>query len=152
VANFLIYTGTRIFAQTLGVKSWVASQWSVLALAIASGAAVALSPHLSTEPSELWLDANAATAMATAVISAGTTWLAYRISRLTTAMYARAMRWFSITSGLLAVGMAQAAIGLLVIGSQPTHPHSVYITVLFTVDAALMIVSAYMFKRSSGSS
>lgn len=152
VSNFLIYSGTRIFAQTLGITSWAASRWSILALAAIAGISIALVPHISVEPSEAWLDINTAAAMATAVISGGTAWLAYRISRLTTAMYARAMRWFSITSGLVTVGMTQAAIGLLIIGSQPTHPHSVYITILFTVDAVLMIVSAYLFKRSSGSS
>jgi hypothetical protein len=150
VSNILIYLGSRIFAQRLQVRSWLTSYWAVFGVTAAVAGASVWLPHARPEASEMMFDLHVAGSLTVALLAAASALLAYAVSRRTTQMYARAMRWLGATMTVVAMGGFTGAAIVYAVG-EPQGAYLVLITGLFGVTGALMVASAYMFKRSSGS-
>jgi hypothetical protein len=149
VGNIFIYLGTRIFARLLDVQLRASSLRLVFGVAALAGVLSMFLPHPTTEPSELWFDITVASGFVMAVLATGSTLLARAISRATTEMYARAMRWFSYTMALVAISSVVASVMILFKGKlEDFMPAFIF----YCIDGALMMTSAYLFKRSSGAS
>lgn len=148
-ASILFYLGTQIFARTVGVSSWAVSRRLVFGLSTLIAVIALLLPHPTQEPSEWYFHLFLASTLANIVLTVFTALAAYQISRNVGAMYARAMRWFSVTMGVLAVPLLIYSI----LGYFEGRIAGVTFTIastIFSVPGILMLLSAYKFKRSGG--
>lgn len=149
-ASLFLYFGTQIFARVVGVTSWAMSWRIVLSALLLTGGLTIFLPHPTQEPSELYFHSFLVSTFINAVLAIATSLLAYRISQRVAAMYAKAMRWFSITMITLAVPLL--LYGMLVyFGGQLAGVSFAVMVLLFNIPGVLMLVSAYTFKRSGGS-
>lgn len=152
VANLLIWTGMQTFAKAMSIHSWLESGIKMFTIAAVVAIAMFLVPHPSQEPSELWFDVSFSSLGLFSLFAAASSWLAFKISRRTSAMYAKAMGWFSAAMGMIAgIGVVMQVPLLYFVGGISGFTFFVA-TVLFSIAGMLMIISAYKFKRSSGSS
>ncbi len=149
-ANLCIYLGTQLFAQIVGVQSRLASRGVVLTAAVLLALAVLPLPHPSQEPSELFFDATMAAIIIIIVLSGSSALLARQISHRTTAMYTKAMGWFSATMAMVALPFVLEAALIFFMG-RITGALLLATLAIFSASGFLMIMSAYTFKRSSGS-
>jgi hypothetical protein len=83
------------------------------------------------------------------LFASGSTWLAYKISRQTSVLYARAMGWFSITMELIAFFMLFTVMPQVYVVGKIAGNLFYATAVEFSIAGILMIISAFMFKRSS---
>ena len=149
-ANVCIYFGTQMFAQIVGVRTKLVSRVFVLATAVVLALAIVPLPHPSQEPSEIFFDATMAAIVVIIVLSGSSALLARQISRRTTAMYTKAMGWFSSTMAMVAIPFVLEAVLIFSMG-RITGALLLATLAIFSAGGLLMIMSAYTFKRSSGS-
>lgn len=151
IANILIWLGVQTFAQTLGTRSWLAS-WRIVAAATVLTIITFVIPHPTPEPSELWFDMSFSSDILVVLFAGGSSWLAYKISRQTSAMYARAMGWFSASMALIVSAELIAVIPTMYLVGHITGQAFYWTALQFSIAGVFMVISAYMFKRSSGNS
>jgi hypothetical protein len=149
-ANLCIYFGTQMFAQIVGIKSKLVSRAAVLGVAVVAALAVIPLPHPSREPSEAFFDATMAAIMIIIVLAGSSALLALQIAHHTTAMYTKAMAWFSATMAMVAIPFVLEAVLIFCLG-RFTGVLLLAVLAIFSAGGFLMIMSAYTFKRSSGS-
>ncbi len=144
----LFYFGLYIYARQLPnmklrflTPTWVLS--AVLVLSII----VVLAPHSAHVPEELFFDTSLLATMLSVVFSVPAALLGFAITRNLTARYSKAMRLFA--GAQIAVAVACAIFFSVLFVSGPMSGTKVAVAAMpFGVSEVLMLVSAYLFKRS----